>query len=45
MLTGVVCGQTPKTRAVGIDNANLITGLCFEYLTNENDLASWLRCG
>ena len=45
MLAIIIGGQTLKTGTVGIDDANLIRRLHFEYLADKDDLASWLAGG
>ena len=45
MLSCVVRGKTAKTGTVGVDDANLIAGLHFEYLADESDSPARLTGG
>ncbi len=45
MLCAAVCREAAEACSVRVDDADLITGLHFKYLTGEDDLSFWLNRG
>lgn len=39
MLSVAICCEAAETCPIGVDDADLVAGLRFKYLTGENDLS------